>query len=120
MRKIVFYETETGKKPVQEFLDSLSIKESSKVILAMRIVRESIVVPSDYFKHLKGTQIYEIRAQSGNNIFRLLCFFHCGDLVVVTNGFAKKSQKTPKKEIEIAENRRADYIKRMGGLYGRS
>ena len=61
-------------------------------------------------KHLTGTDgLYEIRVQSGNNIFRIFCFFDKGKLVVLMNGFQKKTQKTPKKEIEKALKIKKEY-----------
>ncbi len=53
-----------------------------------------------YLKHIEGTPgLYEIRIQPGSNIFRIFCFFDEGKLVVLANGFQKKTQKTPKQEI---------------------
>ncbi|WP_317132734.1 type II toxin-antitoxin system RelE/ParE family toxin [Kaistella jeonii] len=60
-------------------------------------------IPAEYFKHLEGTNgLYEIRVQNGSDIFRIFCFFDEGKLVILINGFQKKTQKTPKKEIEKA------------------
>ena len=60
-------------------------------------------VPETYLKHIENTDgLYEIRVQQGNDIFRIFCFFDKGELVVLANGFQKKTQKTPKKEIELA------------------
>jgi phage-related protein len=60
-------------------------------------------VPETYLKHLEGTDgLYEIRVQSGSDIFRIFCFFDHGQLVVVTSGFHKKTQKTPRQELEKA------------------
>lgn len=60
-------------------------------------------VPESYLKHLENTDgLYEIRVQFGSDIFRIFCFFDEGQLVILANGFQKKSQKTPKKEIEMA------------------
>jgi phage-related protein len=57
-------------------------------------------VPETYLKHLEVTdKLFEIRVQSGNGIFRIFCFFDKGSLVVLANGFQKKTQKTPKQEI---------------------
>jgi phage-related protein len=70
-------------------------------------------VPTEYFKKLKNTEdIWEVRVKSGNNIFRILGFYDKEKFIVLTNGFAKKSQKTPKKEIELAQERKREYIKR--------
>jgi phage-related protein len=60
-------------------------------------------VPETYLKHLEGTAgLFEIRVQLGNDIFRIFCFFDEGKLIVLANGFQKKTQKTPKQEIEKA------------------
>ena len=57
-------------------------------------------IPENYLKHLEGTEgLYEIRIQVGSDIFRIFCFFDEGKLVVLANGFQKKTQKTPKQEI---------------------
>ena len=67
-------------------------------------------VPESYLKHLDNTDgLYEIRVQLGSDIFRIFCFFDQGQLVVLANGFQKKTQKTPKKEIERALKIKAAY-----------
>ena len=67
-------------------------------------------VPETYLKHIENTDgLYEIRVQSGSDIFRIFCFFDQGQLVVLANGFQKKTQKTPKKEIEMALKIKAEY-----------
>ena len=67
-------------------------------------------VPEIYLKHLEGTeQLYEIRVQSGSDIFRIFCFFDEGKLVILLNGFQKKSQKTPIVEIEKALSLMKEY-----------
>ena len=67
-------------------------------------------VPETYLKHLENTDgLYEIRIQSGSDILRIFCFYDKGQLVVLANGFQKKTQKTPKKEIELALKIKAEY-----------
>lgn len=67
-------------------------------------------VPERYLKYLANTDgLYEIRVQLGGDIFRIFCFFDQGQLIVLANGFQKKTQKTPKKEIEMALKIKADY-----------
>lgn len=79
----------------------------------LRLVEDLHLVPTQYLKKLVNTEdIWEVRIQVGNNIFRLLGFFDRGNLVVLTNGFAKKTQKTPPQEIELAETRKRDYLAR--------
>lgn len=68
------------------------------------LVRTLPMIPERFFKHLEGTDgLFEIRIKVGSDIFRVFCFFDKGKLVIVLNGFQKKSQKTPKNEIERAE-----------------
>jgi phage-related protein len=67
-------------------------------------------VPETYLKHLDGTdKLFEIRVQIGNDIFRIFCFFDEGSLIVLANGFQKKTQKTPKQEIEKALKIKKEY-----------
>jgi phage-related protein len=113
MRKIIFYTTAANRVPVQDFLDNLSAKQAKKVAWVLRLVREIEFVPARYFKKLDGTDdIWEVRINYGNNTFRLLGFWDEGNLVVLTNGFAKKTDKIPKEEINVAQERKADYTKR--------
>ena len=113
MRTVNFYRTKSGKSPVEDFLDSLSGKQAQKVIWVLRLVEELDVVPRQYLKKLGNTDdIWEIRVQFGGNIFRLLGFFDGTTLMILTNGFAKKSQKTPRQEIELATRRKNEYLSR--------
>ena len=113
MKEIIFYKTSSGHSPVEEFIDSLNEKESKKVVWTLRLVRDLERVPEEYLKKLKGTDdIWEIRVQFGNNIFRFLGFYEGFNIMILTNGFVKKSQKTPKSEIELAEQRKNEYYER--------
>jgi len=79
----------------------------------MQAVEELEKVPTTYLKKLVNTKgIWEIRVQVGSNIFRFLGFFNQGDFIVLTNGFQKKTQKTPKSEILLSEQRKQDYLER--------
>ena len=112
-RRIEFYKTEAGKSPVDEFLLALPTKAFRKVTWVLQIVRSLPRVPAEYLKKLTGTQeIWEVRVQSSGEAIRLLGFWHGGNLIVLTNGFEKKGQKTPASEIAIAEQRRREYIRR--------
>ena len=77
------------------------------------MVRDLEQVPTQYLKKLKSTDdIWEVRATIGNNTYRLLGFFDGPELIVLTSGFAKKTNKVPKQEIETAEKRKQDYYRR--------
>ncbi|MEN9370894.1 MAG: hypothetical protein RI952_1759, partial [Bacteroidota bacterium] len=94
-RTVVFY-----KNYFQDFFSNQREKVKAKIIWTIELVEELQRVPETYLKHIENTDgLYEIRVQSGSDIFRIFCFFDDGKLIVITNGFQKKSQKTPKKEI---------------------
>lgn len=113
MRTVNFYRTASGSCPVEDFLDSLTGKQAQKVIWVLRLIEELDTVPGQYLKKLVNTDdIWEVRVQFGGNIFRLLGFFDGTTLLILTNGFAKKRQKTPRQEIELATRRKRDYLSR--------
>ena len=85
-------------------------KVKDKIIWTFDLIELIEKVPETYLKHLVGTdKLFEIRVQSGNDIFRIFCFFDEGDLVVLANGFQKKTQKTPKQEIKKALKIKNEY-----------
>jgi phage-related protein len=113
MREIIFYKTANNKIPVEEFLESLSDKQVDKILWVLRLIKQLDRIPVEYFKKLENTNdIWEVRASSGKSEFRLLGFLHKSNFIVLTNGFRKKSQKTPKMEIVLAENRKKDFLER--------
>ena len=116
MRGIHFYRTQAGHCPVEEFLDGLSGKQAQKVVWVLRLVEELESVPSQYLKKLVGTaDLWEVRAQHAGDTFRLLGFFDGPRFLVLTSGFSKKSGKTPRQEIALAEKRRQEYLSRRRG-----
>ena len=112
MKEIIFYKTEKGSSPVEEFLETISDKQAQKIAWVLRIIRDLDFTPKEYFKKLKNTNIWEVRIQLGSNIFRILGFIEGNNIIVLTNGLQKKTQKTPKKEIELAEKRMREYLNR--------
>lgn len=111
---IEFYETEEGKIPAEEFLMELDIKMRTKLLMIMKVLQEKgNHLREPYSKHLDDG-IFEIRGKIGNDISRMLYFFYYGGKIIVTHGFIKKTQKTPKAEIELAKKYRKDYIERLG------
>ena len=113
MKEIRFYTTAAGRCPVQEHLDDLPDKTVQKIAWVLRLVRDLERVPGNYLKKLINTDdIWEIRVDVGNNTFRLLGFFDGQELIVLTNSFQKKTQQTPPSEIQLAEERKADYTRR--------
>ncbi|MEO6833842.1 MAG: type II toxin-antitoxin system RelE/ParE family toxin [Chitinophagaceae bacterium] len=93
-----------------EFYYKQTSKAQKRILWTIRVVRDIQFVPETYLKHMEGTEgLYEIRVSSGNNIYRIFCFFDEGQLVILLNGFQKKTQKTPKTEIERAKKLKMQY-----------
>lgn len=104
-RTIIFY-----KDYFNDFFVKQKSKVKDKIIWTFELIEQLEKIPETYLKHIEGTDgLYEIRVQSGSDIFRIFCFFDKGRLVVLANGFQKKSQKTPVKEIEKALKIKLEY-----------
>lgn len=113
MPEINFYRSENNSCPVLDFLNSLSGKQAQKVAWILEFFEDTDIVPSQYFKKLKGSDdIWEIRIIYAGDIFRLLGFFDNKNIFVLTNGFVKKTQKTPPNEIALSEKRKKQYFER--------
>jgi len=94
-----------------EFFEQLKPEVKKKFNWTLQLVATIDRVPEKYFKHLTGTSgLYEIRVEVGSDIYRVFCFFDKGQLVILLNGFQKKTQKTPRAEIELAEKLKAEYF----------
>jgi phage-related protein len=105
IRTVVFY-----KKYFHEFFNNQPEKIQRKILRAIEIIEYQYRIPEIYFKHLEGTNgLYEIRIQQGSDIYRVFCFFDEGQLVILANGFQKKSQKTPANEIQRALRIKKEY-----------
>ncbi len=104
-RTIIFY-----KSYFEEFFVKQRDKVQAKIVWTFDLIEEIEKVPETYLKHLENTDgLYEIRVQQGSDIFRIFCFFDQGQLVVLANGFQKKTQKTPKGEIDKALKIKQEY-----------
>ena len=107
-----FYEKENGEQPVREFLLSLDKRMRAKMLMIIGVLQDNgYELREPYSKHL-SEGIFELRAQVGSDISRVLYFFYVDQHIVLTNGFIKKTQKTPPQEIERAKKYRADYLSR--------
>ena len=106
------YETPNGDQPAKEFLLSLDKKMRAKMADTISILQDNgYELREPYSKHL-SEGIFELRAKVGSDITRVLYFFYVDRHIILTNGFIKKTQKTPPKEIERAKKYRADYLRR--------
>lgn len=93
-----------------DFLSKQTQPVRDKVYWTLKLIEEVPLVSERYLKKLEGTDgLYEIRIQFGGNIFRILCFFDDGKLVILLNGFTKKTRKTPRREIELALRLKDEY-----------
>lgn len=110
--EIIFYDKTDGTVPVKEFLDSLDVKMRAKMLRTIAMLQvNGYELREPYSKSLTdGEGIMELRAKIGSDISRVLYFFVIGKKAVLTNGFIKKSRKTPKEEIDRAKRYRADYL----------
>ena len=108
--EIEFYETKDGKQPVKEFLLSLDVKMRAKMLSMISLLQDNgYELREPYSKHLSDG-IFELRAKVGSDITRVLYFFYVERHIILTNGFIKKTQKTPSKEIDRAKKYRTDYL----------
>lgn len=106
VRTIIIY-----KDYFSEFFVKQRQKVKDKIIWTFNLIEELQRVPETYLKYLENTDaLYEIRIQSGSDIFRIFCFFDQGQLIVLANGFQKKTQKTPQREIDKALKIKEDYF----------
>lgn len=107
-----FYSLPDGRKPVEEFLDSLPVKMRVKALDSLDLLEEygnQLRLP--YSKALEDG-IFELRIKFSSDISRIFYFFYVGNRIVITNGFIKKTQKTPAAELAKARKYKQDYERR--------
>lgn len=112
MVEIVFYDTKDGRCPVQEYLDKLNPKLLAKTLRTIDLLETNGTLLRGPYSEPLGEGIFELRSRQGTDITRILYFFFVGNKVVLTNGFTKKTQKTPIAEIELAKKYKQDYERR--------
>ena len=94
-----------------DFFKQQTQKVKDKILWTFRIIETLQIVPKEYLKHIEGQSgLYEIRVKQGSDIFRIFCFFDEEKLIIIENGFQKKTQKTPKNEIEKAVKIKSEYF----------
>lgn len=105
IREVIAY-----KDYFENFLSKQPIKVQNKIFKIIEAIETLERIPKSYLKHIVGTKgLYEARISLSSNIWRVFCFFYKGKLVILLNGFTKKTQRTPKREIEKALNLMNDY-----------
>ncbi|HBS87775.1 MAG: addiction module toxin RelE [Bacteroidetes bacterium GWF2_38_335] len=106
VRNIFYY-----KNYYLDFFETLRPEVKKKFNWTLQLISVIENVPKKYFDHMSGTSgLFEIRVEVGNNIYRVFSFFDEGKLIILINGFQKKTNKTPKKEIEKAEKLKKQYF----------
>jgi phage-related protein len=110
--KVEYYETEGGNKPAREFIRKLPLKLEAKAYKEISLLEQfgtRLTMP--YSRHMRDG-IYELRIQQANSKARVFYFFIVGQRIILTNGFIKKTKKTPPDELDKALNYKADYERR--------
>ena len=106
IRKIIFY-----KSYFKEFYVTQKKEVRNKINYVLHIIESQRIIPLKFFRLIENTNgIYEIQIEFENNIYRIFCCMDTGQLIVLFQGFQKKSQKTPKNEIKRAMALRKEYI----------
>lgn len=115
--EVEYYELPDGSRPAEEFILAQDVKMQAKIFMALEFLEEKGPMLREPFSKPLGEGIFEVRAKQGTDISRVLYFFVVGKKVILTNGFVKngfvkKTQKTPPREIEKAKRYRADHQQR--------
>lgn len=112
---VVFYRDEAGQSPVREFLRSLPEEAQTSIGWAIEQLRvRNVQAREPLVRHLEG-KLWELRRESRTNLYRLIYFFFRGRRIVFVHGFQKKTQKTPRQEIDLARARLTAFLEREGG-----
>jgi len=111
-RIIRFYQTANGRSPIEEYLKKLNDRTLAKVLAVFKLIETQEIVPVQYFKKLRGHELWECRVSLAGRSYRFLGFLERGSVVLLTHGFEKKSQKTPEREIKRALEYKADWQRR--------
>ena len=106
IRHVIYYEDY-----YLNFFNAQKEEVRKKLNWTLQLISIQERIPEKFFKHITGSDaLFEIRVEVGSDIFRVFSFFDKGTLVVLVNGFQKKTQKTPKSEIKMAEKLKKEYL----------
>ena len=109
MWEIEYYKDASGRWPVKEFIDELGVKERAKVAWTIDLLEEfGISLGMPYAEHVEG-ELWELRARLASNRYRIIYFLYTGKTFVMLHGFAKKTQKISRADLQIARNRLKDH-----------
>jgi len=108
----IFYETADGKRPVEKFIESLDAETQDKFVIKQQLLQDfGPQLRHPHTDHL-GEGLFELRFQGKEGQIRILFFFFYEKRIIFTNGFIKKARKAPRREIEIAQERKIDFLTR--------
>ena len=110
--EVIFYDLPDGEEPAKEFILGLDTKMRAKVLRTIELLSHNGTALREPCSKSLGDGIFELRAKVGSDISRVLYFFIVDHRVILTNGFIKKTMKTPKAEIERAKRYRAEFLSR--------
>ena len=111
---VEFYLNSSGEAPVEDFLETLDLKTRARFIWSIEQLRvRNVRANAPLVRHLEG-ELWELREESQTNIYRVIYFFFTGRRIVLLHGFQKKTQRTPRREIETADRRQRDFLSREG------
>lgn len=106
IREVIYYEDY-----YLDFFNAQREDVKKKLNWTLQLISTQDRIPEKFFKHITGSEgIFEVRVEVGSDIFRVFSFFDKGNLVILINGFHKKTQKTPKSEIKMAEKLKKEYL----------
>lgn len=112
---VEYYKDREGKEPTAEFIEALSNETKIKVLRIIKLLKDyGVLLKEPYTRQVKG-KIRELRIKDIQGAIRILYFTYTGKRFILLHGFIKKTEKTPEREIEIAEKRLNDFIQRQGG-----
>lgn len=109
---VEYYETESGERPAEDFILAQDRKMQAKILALLQLLKQKGPELREPCSKLLNDGIFEVRVQHGSDISRVLYFFVKGRKVILTNGFIKKTAKTPPGELDRAKSYRADYKRR--------
>ncbi len=112
----VYYKTSSGRVPVKEFIDEQAAETREKIFSDLvRLVRFNVKLGPPYVEKVEGRDFWELRTRVRGDIYRTFYFAHTGKKFVLLHAYQKKSQKAPRKELDVAEERMSDYLRRSAG-----
>jgi len=111
---VEYYRDERGRYPVREFLDSLPPDDQARILQTARLLEDfGLQLGAPYVKAVRG-KLWELRVRASRARYRVLYFAFVGQRFILLHGFVKKTTKTPRREIETAERRMAEFMDRQG------